>query len=53
MNLFRIVFLLCLALAIGGAGYLSHYGVWRDSTDITRSIRTGTYGPSGVGGRVK
>ncbi|WP_202075761.1 hypothetical protein [Pseudooceanicola pacificus] len=53
MNLFRVVFLIASLLAIGGAGYLSYYGVWRDSTDLDTSVRQGSHGPGALGGRVK
>lgn len=53
MNLFRVIFLLGAVALAGGAGYLSHYGVWRDSLDLDRSVRIGSPGAGGINGRVK
>ena len=51
--LFRLVFLIGCLLALGGAGYLSYYGAFRESTDVSRSIRTGSHGGGFVSTRVK
>ncbi|MGH1424849.1 MAG: hypothetical protein ACRBBU_08985 [Pseudooceanicola sp.] len=53
MTLFRVIFLIGAIATVAGAGYLSYYGVWRDSSDVRKSVRTGTHGPSGINGRVK
>ncbi|OWU86107.1 spermidine synthase [Oceanicola sp. 22II-s10i] len=53
MNLFRVVFLIAALGTVAGAGYLSYFGVWRDSTDLDRSVRLGSPGGGGINGRVK
>ncbi len=44
MSLFRIIFLAGSLLATGGAAYLSYNGIWRESTDLDRSVRLGSGG---------
>ena len=44
MNVFRIVFLISTILVTGGAGYLSYYGIGRESGDLHRSVRMGSAG---------
>ena len=44
MSIFRIVFLSSAILVTGGAGYLSYYGVARESGDLDRSVRMGSAG---------
>ncbi len=53
MNIIRLVFLLWAAATIAGGGYLSYYGIGRDSTDLDTSVRTGSPGAGGINGRVK
>lgn len=51
--IFRTVFIVLTIAAIGGTGYASYYGMGRQSTDLDRSIRTGSGGNFIGTGRVK
>ena len=50
----RVVFLIMTAAAITGAGYAGYYGIGGASSDLDRSVRSGSGGIGVVGGgRVK
>lgn len=54
--IFRTVFLVLGIAIVGGSGYLSYHGIWRESTSIDKSVRTASAGARGgyIGGsRVK
>ena len=51
--IFRTVFIVLTIAAIAGTGYVSYYGMGRESTDLERSIRAGSGGNFVGGGRVK
>ncbi len=44
MSAFRIVIVAGAILVTGGAGYLSWYGIGRESGDLVRSTRQGSVG---------
>ena len=47
-----VFIVVCLKLASGGY-YLALTGVWGESSDVERSVRVGSSGGYGGGGRVK
>lgn len=56
----RVIIVLAIAGMVGGAAYLSWYGIGRESAGLTQSARVGSVGNSGGfgglffgGGRVK
>ncbi len=49
MNSFRALFLIFSTLAVAGTAYVSYQGYGRESLDLDKSVRTGSYGT----GRVK
>lgn len=44
MNPARVIIVLSAIATLSGAWYLSANGVWGESTDLDRSIRTGSGG---------
>lgn len=51
--IFRIVFIVLTIAAIGGTGYVSFYGMGRESLDLDRSVRAGSGGNFIGGARIK
>lgn len=49
----RVVFVVVALVLVGAGSYLGHAGIWRESFDLDRSVRTGSPGVGGFGGRVK
>ncbi|MEL6980325.1 MAG: hypothetical protein AAGM38_16835 [Pseudomonadota bacterium] len=49
----RLVMFACFAAATALAFYMSYYGVFGESGDVARSLREGSVGGPGFGGRVK
>ena len=53
MTVIRAVMIVASALTIGGASYLSYNGIWRESSDIDRSIRIGSGGNTNTNTSIK
>lgn len=49
----RTLFIIVALLLVGAGSYLGHAGIWRESYDLDRSVRAGSPGVGGFGGRVK
>lgn len=53
MNPIRLAFIILTVAVVAGAGYAGFYGQGGESVDLDKSVRTGSGGYIGVGGRVK
>jgi hypothetical protein len=54
MTFFRIVFVVASIAAIAGAARMDYFGAGQESTDLDKSVRSGSAGRVvGVGGRIK
>jgi hypothetical protein len=53
MTAFRLLVLAATLMSVGGAVYLGYSGVWRESSGLDTSIRTGSAGNGLSNARVK